>query len=60
MQHSDRMTGDNNTVRFGDLSCRDKLLHSSVVLEVMVALSPNMAGVHDGLLRTWLRNTFRK
>lgn len=53
MQHSDRMTGDNNTVRFGDLSSRDKLRHYSVVPEVMVALSPNMAGVHDGLLKTW-------
>lgn len=47
MQHADRMTGDKITVKFGDLSCMDKLLHHSVVPEGTAALSHNTVGVHD-------------
>lgn len=56
VQHPDRMTGDKTTVRFGDLACWDKLLHCSVVPEVIVALTHKTVNARDGLLKTRLRH----
>lgn len=56
MQHPDRMTGDKITGRLGDLTCRDKLLHFSVVPEVTVALSHKTVNVQGGLVKTRLRH----
>lgn len=60
VQHPDRMTGDKITVKFGDHSCRDKLLHCSVIPEVMVSLSHNALNVHDEFLKTRLRHILSK